>query len=103
GGGRIWTARGWLLQFFEFEFAPRRRWNLSTPERALLWMEWRRSGFVLPLAVGFVVLLILWQADMLIGNSAAATIRTVTWLSLAPILFAIPVGLGLGKPDFWSL
>jgi hypothetical protein len=25
------------------------------------------------------------------------------WLSIAPLLLAFPVGLGFGKPDFWSL
>jgi hypothetical protein len=39
----------------------------------------------------------------LTGRGPEATFRTETWLAIMPMLLAFPIGMGFGKPDFWSL
>jgi hypothetical protein len=82
---------------------PRRQFVLKTPEAALFWMEWRRAGFVLPAAVLLTTALILGPVLAVTGRGREATTYAEMWLSIMPILLAFPIGLGFGKPDFWSL
>ena len=98
--GRIWrrVAVQRLLDAF-----PHRQWILSSPDRALFWIEWRRSGFVLPAAVLFIAFFILGPVGWLTGSGKEATVRGFFWLAGSPLLLAIPIGRGLAKIDFWSL
>ncbi len=102
-GGEV----GWLWRRVAVErlvdSIPHRRWNLSSPDRALLWIEWRRSGLVLPMSALFIALFILGPVSWLAGTSKAATERGFFWLVGSPLLLAIPISRGLAKVDFWSL
>ncbi len=82
---------------------PRRKIALDSPDRALFWFEWRRSGWILPVAVLLTTLLVMGPILSLTGRGDDATLRAVIWLSILPLLLAGPVGKGLAKPDFWSL
>ena len=82
---------------------PHVQWNLNSPSRALLWMEWRRSGMVLPVAVLFALPLIMGPVSWIAGNGPKATGLAVSWIAILPLLLALPVSQGLAKPDFWSL
>ncbi|HJQ80105.1 MAG TPA: hypothetical protein VJ828_09125, partial [Lacipirellulaceae bacterium] len=102
GGGRGYS---WALSFVDRLIAtlPLRRHLLKSPEAALFWIEWRRSGFVLPASVLLTAVLILTVTIRFTDRSAEATMWAETWLALMPILLAVPIGMGFGKPDFWSL
>jgi hypothetical protein len=102
GGARGWS---WSLHFVDRLIAtlPLRRHSLKSPEAALFWIEWRRFGFVLPASVLLTAMLILSVTIRFTDRSAEATMWAETWLVLMPILLAVPIGMGFGKPDFWSL
>src|SRR5262249_13001147 len=71
--------------------------------RALLWMEWRRTGLVLPMGVLLLALLIFGPIGGLAGHGSGTTAQGAIWLALSPILLAIPIGRGVAKQDFWSM
>ncbi len=102
GGGRGWT---WALPLVDRLAATLvyRRHALKTADAALCWIEWRRSGLVLPASVLLTTILILFLTIRFTGGGAKATMWAEAWLGLMPILLAVPVGMGFGKPDFWSL
>ena len=71
-------------------------------DSAVLLMEWRRSGFILPI----VVLVVMgmsgipsWLSDDVSEN---ATLGFLFWFLVSPFLFSSIIGRGFGKPDFWS-
>jgi hypothetical protein len=81
---------------------PRNRCELKSADAALFWIEWRRTGWILPVAVFTTMTVILGPVLALTGGGREATFRIETWLAILPILLAVPIGLGFGKPDFWS-
>ena len=102
-GGEV----GWLWRRAAIErlidAIPHHQWDLSSPNRALLWFQWRSSGLMLPMAVLFIALFILGPVGWLTGSGKEATARGFFWLVGSPLLLAIPIGRGLAKIDFWSL
>jgi hypothetical protein len=100
-------ARGWpVVQDFVELLAraiPRRQAALNSPDAALLWMEWRRAGILLPVAVLVTTAIVLGPVLAITGRGREATTYAEMWLFIMPILLAFPIGLGFGKPDFWSL
>lgn len=80
----------------------RRRAPFRSANHAILWQEWRRSGFILPIVVVFVIALTCVPAWLSGELSGRATMGILTWLFIAPFLFALIIGRGFGKPDFWS-
>jgi hypothetical protein len=82
---------------------PRNQVTPKSPEAALFWFEWRRSGLVLPVAVLLMTALILGPVLSISGRGDTKTLWAEMWLFLMPMLMAFPIGLGFGKPDFWSL
>lgn len=102
GGARklIWgTALVEVIQ----NAIPKRRWKLATSNAALLWIEWRRSGVLLPIAVVLTIGLILGPVMWLTGRGEEATMRAAAWLAILPMILAFPIGIGFGKQDIWSL
>jgi len=102
GGARGWA---WFQEFLDriLITIPHRRCALTSAEAALFWIEWRRIGFVLPTAVLLTTVLVLGLTLGVSGGGREATFRAETWLVMLPLLLAFPIGLGFGKPDFWSL
>jgi hypothetical protein len=82
---------------------PDHRLVLSSANEALFWMEWRRSGLVLPAAVLLTLTLILGPILSITGRGPEETVLAAVWLAVLPLLLAFPVGKGMAKPDFWSL
>ena len=102
GGARGWSGiQSWIESLTRT--IPRRRTPLKSPDTALFWIEWRRSGLVLPAAVSVMMVLILGPVLWFTGREQKETLWAEMWLAIAPVLLAFPVGLGFGKPDFWSL
>lgn len=81
---------------------PARR-QVKSAEAALFWTEWRRTGLVLPAAALIAACLILCSFTWFTKRDTEATLYVENWFVMMPILLAIPIGLGFGKPDFWSL
>jgi hypothetical protein len=102
GGARGWTAIQSLAELAAATI-PRPQFAPQSREGALYWMEWRRTGLILPAAVILTMLLILGPVLAFTGRGEKETIWAETWLATLPILLAFPIGMGFGKPDFWSL
>jgi hypothetical protein len=102
GGGRGWMWAMPLVDRLAATLSYRRR-ALKTADAALCWIEWRRVDFVLPASVLLTTILILFLTIRFTDGGAKATRWAETWLGLMPILLAVPIGMGFGKPDFWSL
>jgi hypothetical protein len=102
GGGRGW---GWWRALVRHlaSALPRRHWHLASPEQALMWLEWRRAGLVLPFGVLLALLLIVGPTAWITGRGPETTMRTAIWMAILPVVLAVPVGKGIAKPDFWSL
>jgi hypothetical protein len=102
GGGRGWEW--WRALVGRAASAlPRRRRQFASPGEALLWLEWRRAGLVLPFSVLLTLLLIVGPAAWLSGRGPEATARTAVWMAILPMVLAVPIGKGIAKPNFWSL
>jgi hypothetical protein len=80
----------------------RHRAPFRSADQAIFWQEWRRTGFILPIVVIIVVALTCVPAWLSGGLSGRATLGILNWLVIAPFLFAMIIGRGFGKPDFWS-
>ncbi len=80
----------------------RRRTPFRSADHAIFWQEWRRTGFILPAVVAVIIALTCVPAWLSGGLSGRATMGILTWLVIAPGLFAVVIGRGFSKPDFWS-
>jgi hypothetical protein len=69
----------------------------------LFWLEFRRSGLVLPAAVLLTLALILGPILWLTGRGPEETVRAAFFLLILPVFMTLAVGKGMSKPDFWSL
>jgi hypothetical protein len=102
GGARGWAGLQELAERI-VSAVPHPKVTPKTPDAALFWFEWRRSGFVLPMAVLLITALILGPVLSITGRGDSKTLWAEMWLFIMPMLMAFPIGLGFGKPDFWSL
>jgi len=74
----------------------------SSAGAAQLWFEWRRYGFLLPVLVGVLCLVVIAPLSWSLRNEPAATLRILITALAMPVILALPVGKGFSKPDFWS-
>jgi hypothetical protein len=81
---------------------PRRRTHFRSADHALFWQDWRRTGYILPTVLALIIALTCVPAWISGGLSGPATMGLLSWLFAAPFLFALIIGRGFGKPDFWS-
>jgi hypothetical protein len=102
GGARGWAGINSLIDSIA-PAMPRRHTELKSPDAALFWLEWRRAGLILPAAVLLTTLLILGPVLSITERGEKETLWAEMWLAILPVLLAFPIGLGFGKPDFWSL
>jgi hypothetical protein len=102
GGARGWT---WIQNISDYLTIrmPRRRSAIRSADAALFWIEWRRTGFILPAAVVFTMILILGPAIWFTGRGPKETFWAETWLAMLPFFLSAAIGMGFAKPDFWSL
>jgi hypothetical protein len=81
---------------------PRRDRIFSSAQAAQFWLEWRRSGFVLPLLVGCLLALVITPLSWFLRNDGSDSLRIlVATLAMPPIL-ALAIGKAFSRPDFWS-
>jgi hypothetical protein len=102
GGGAGWAWPRVLSERLALAI-PHRRTLLKSADAALFWMEWRRTGLVLPAAVLLATCLVLGITILFTDRGQKETMWAETWLAVLPIVLAFPVSMGFGKPDFWSL
>ena len=99
GGGQRWAWRRELARRLS-DAIPHVQWNLKTPDRALLWMEWRRSGLVLPAAVLFALLLIMGPASWIAGYGPKATGMAVAGFLFCQSCLRCRLVMALRNPIF---
>ena len=101
GGGR---RRNWLKALIEriADALPRRRKGFASPAAAQFWFEWRRSGLLLPLCIGAMLILLIGPLSWIMRKDSDSTLWILGWTLALPVILAAPVGKGFSKPDFWS-
>ena len=98
------VQRKWLPWLAEKvgDILPRRTAGFASPAAAQFWFEWRRAGWVLPIAVATAVVLVFLPVSWLVRADANYTLWIVGWLFALPLILSAFVGKGFAKPDFWS-
>jgi hypothetical protein len=81
---------------------PRRTRDFHSASSAQVWLEWRRSGVVLPTVVAGILLLLIAPFAWYLRSEADVTLRILVVVLAMPPMLALPVGKGLSKPDFWT-
>jgi len=101
GGG---SRRSWVKVVAErvFEALPRRTKAFATPASAQFWFEWRRSGFMLPMLVGAMLILVIAPLSWIMRDDGGNTMRILLAVMAMPIVLAFPVGKAFSKPDWRS-
>jgi len=92
---RVDEGRGWRI-------LGRRAADFRTADLALIWHEFRSTGWVLPVAVGIVLLLTGIPTALGAESTRKVTSGVVIGMALTPLLLSMVIGCGLSKPDFWS-
>jgi hypothetical protein len=81
---------------------PARRKAFASPAAAHFWFEWRCSGLALPMLVGGVLLIVIGPLSWIERDEARRTVPLLFGALATPMVLAIPIGFGFGKPTFWS-
>ncbi len=68
---------------------------------AQFWFEWRRSGFLLPALIGFLLIFI-GPVSWHFRNDADFSFRLLAATLAMPLILAAPVGKAFSKPELWS-
>ena len=102
GGARGWELTGIVADVLA-RVVPEFHGDGKSADAALFWLEFRRSGLVLPAAVLLTLTLILGPILWLTGRGPDETIRAAMFLLILPVILTLAVGKGMSKPDFWSL
>lgn len=100
GGGQ---RRSWIKIFFGriSDVMPRRTTDFSSPAAAQFWIEWRRTGWLLPVCTGFL-LAIIALGSWFTRDDPNFTNYLLTRLLLTPVCLAFVIGKGFIKCEFWS-
>jgi hypothetical protein len=100
GGGR---RRNWLptLMSGVMDVLPRRRKNFTSPAAAQFWFEWRRSGLVLPMCIG-AILILMGPLSWLYRDDPKSTVLMLVLIPAMPLILSAAVGMAFSRPDFWS-
>lgn len=72
---------------------PRRYRCFGSPAGAQFWFEWRRSGLLLPLCIGALLLLVIGPLSWHMRNEADSTLRILAATLAMPMFLALPVGM----------
>ncbi len=101
GGGR---RRNWAKALIEWvaDSLPRRTKDFSSPAAAQFWFEWRRTGLLLPAAVGFALLAVIAPLSWKFRSEPQFTMTALCWIIAIPIVLGIILGKGFARVDFYS-
>ena len=81
---------------------PRRTRPFVSAAAAQFWFEWRRSGFLLPVLIGFLLLIFIGPVSWHFRNDADFSFRLLAASLAMPLMLAAPVGKAFSKPELWS-
>jgi hypothetical protein len=100
GGG---CRRAWLKMLLHriVDALPGRRKDFGSPAAAQFWFEWRRTGWLLPICIAFL-LAIIAPASWIFRDDPRFTNYILGRLLVAPILLGFVIGKGFMKCEFWS-
>jgi hypothetical protein len=84
------------------DLLPRREKAFNSPASAHFWFEWRRSGFVLPLLVGGLLITVIGPMSWFMRSESSNGFGILLASLAMPLMCALPVGKAFSKPDFWS-
>ena len=102
GGGGGLPTKGHIKRIADIDILPRRTRLFDSPAAAQFWFEWRRSGLLLPLLIGGLLLAVIGPLSWGLENDSGTTLRILVAALVMPVILAAPVGKGFSKPDFWS-
>ena len=100
GGGRrgSWTrALGYSL----VDALPKRARDFASPAAAQFWFEWRRTGWLLPCCVAFVIV-IMFPFTWFKRHDADFTYFVLVRMLIAPLVLSLVVGKGFANCELWS-
>lgn len=69
---------------------------------AILWQEWRGTGWILPLCVVVILAMVCIPTALSGPVGARGTRAVLLGLGCCPLLLALILGRGFAKPDFWK-
>jgi hypothetical protein len=78
------------------------RATFDSPQSAQFWFEWRRSGSVLPVLVGSILIFVITPISWAVRDNGPDSLRILVTVFVLPILLALAVGKAFSKPDYWS-
>jgi hypothetical protein len=81
---------------------PRSRIPFRSPHAAQFWLEWRRSGSVLPLLTGALLVLVIGPLSWFLRDDGPGSMNILLAVLAMPMILALAVGKAFSKPDFWS-
>lgn len=101
GGGRLRTN---ISAFFQktVDRMPAWRERFPSANSAQMWFEWRRAGFMLPLSVFAILILVILPLSILTRDYEGTTVTVLAAVLLLPLVLAAPIGKGFSKGDMWS-
>ena len=88
--------------FLYAKWLPRRTRPFVSAAAAQFWFEWRRSGFLLPALIGFLLLIFIGPVSWHFRNDADFCLRVLAATLAMPLMLAAPVGKAFSKPELWS-
>lgn len=96
-------GRAWKLPVvLEAWLAARRRGRIfASGSGAFFWHEWRQTGFILPVAVGVILIMTCVPSYLSSPLEGKVTMGLLGWMLAAPIVMSAIIGCGFSKPDFW--
>jgi hypothetical protein len=101
GGG---VRENWLKKRADqiLDLLPRRRSPFGSAAAAQFWLEWRRSGLLLPGVVAAVLLLVVGPLSWHLRDETAIVLWILPQTLAMPVVLAAAMSKGFSKPDFWS-
>jgi len=80
----------------------RSRVPFRSPHAAQFWLEWRRSGSVLPALTGALLVLVIGPLSWFMRADGPGSLNILLAVWAMPMILALAVGKAFSKPDFWS-
>jgi hypothetical protein len=80
----------------------RRSKDFASPAAAQFWFEWRRTGWLLPVCIAFVIVAIIAPISWFSRHDPRNTSYLMGRLLGIPLVLAFIIGKGFIKCEFWS-